>query len=555
MIRRKIIILNVIVIAMLILTGFFAQWGLKEGHEAVKENGLMASVLKHHQTADMMHDAIRGDVLASLLSGGKGDLAGVKDASDALTEHIATLYENIEFNKKVASSVEITKAFDEAAPALKEYTSSAVAIIKEAGENAEKAHESFPIFTGKFEVLEESLGKISDLIESELTAKEKEIADKQEVIQIALLSMLGGLFLLMLYFSRSIFAWLLRPMNEMIGVMGKMSNGDYSATVPAVDRADEMGAMGKSLQVFKDNALKAREMEAHAAEAQAEKNRRALKMEQITGGFDQNARGFLEKLSTATNQMQSTAASLLALADRGAGQSTNFAAAVEEASASVNTVASTAEELAASIREINQQVVRSNDIARLAVTKAGTANKVIQGLMSSAEKIGNVSNLINDIAEQINLLALNATIEAARAGDAGKGFAVVASEVKNLATQTASATAEIASYIGQTQNETRNTETVLREISDTIDEMSAISSSIAAAMEEQGAATQEIARSIQMAAQGTQSVAASVSDVSQSASETGQSARDMTDATRHLAEQTEALGAEVRTFLGDVKAA
>lgn len=526
-----------------------------ESFGIVHENAVTATMLKNHQSTDMMHDAIRGDVLASLLASSKSDSAGVTEASEALAEHIGEIEKNIALNKEIKSSDAIHKALEDVMPSLHAYTAGAKDIVGVAATDSVKASENYPAFIEKFEALEEDLGSISELIESEILTRKEKLQGQEVMIQNAMIGLLALLLAVTLYFSRNIFVWLLRPMNEMIGVMGKMSQGDYNVTIPAVDRADEMGAMGKSLQVFKDNALKTREMEAHAAEAQAEKNRRAVKMEQITLGFDQNARGFLEKLSTATNQMQSTAASLLALADRGAGQSTNFAAAVEEASASVNTVASTAEELAASIREINQQVVRSNDIARLAVTKASTANKVIQGLMTSAEKIGNVSNLINDIAEQINLLALNATIEAARAGDAGKGFAVVASEVKNLATQTASATAEIASYIGQTQNETRNTETVLREISDTIDEMSAISSSIAAAMEEQGAATQEIARSIQMAAQGTQSVAASVSDVSQSASETGQSARDMTDATRHLAEQTEALGVEVRTFLGDVKAA
>ena len=139
-----------------------------------------------------------------------------------------------------------------------------------------------------------------------------------------------------------------------------------------------------------------------------------------------------------------------------------MAAASEQASANVQTVASAAEELSSSISEIGRRVSQSSQIASNAVRQA----------------------------DQTNLLALNATIEAARAGDAGKGFAVVASEVKNLANQTAKATDEIGAQISGIQTATQEAVTAIDAITKTITGIDQVSSGIASAVEEQGAATQ-----------------------------------------------------------------
>lgn len=128
------------------------------------------------------------------------------------------------------------------------------------------------------------------------------------------------------------------------------------------------------------------------------------------------------------------------------------------------TVASSAEQLSASIQEIARQVSQSNDTSKQAVNSADVTSKRVQGLAEAANRIGDVVGLISDIAEQTNLLALNATIEAARAGDAGKGFAVVASEVKSLAEQTGKATEEIGQHIGSMQSATTEAVNAIQEI-------------------------------------------------------------------------------------------
>ena len=176
--------------------------------------------------------------------------------------------------------------------------------------------------------------------------------------------------------------------------------------------------------------------------------------------------------------------------------STDAAEASRTALGSAQTVASAAEELHASIGEISGQVNRSTATAGDAVSRMQDARAVIDRLGIAAQEIGQVVQIISDIAAQTNLLALNATIEAARAGDAGKGFAVVAGEVKNLANQSASSAKDITRKIGTIQETTQSSVLAIDEVAGAIEQMQDITGSIAAAIEEQAAATSEIARSI-----------------------------------------------------------
>jgi len=179
----------------------------------------------------------------------------------------------------------------------------------------------------------------------------------------------------------------------------------------------------------------------------------------------------------------------------------------------------------------------------------------MEGLSRSADRIGEVVNLINDIASQTNLLALNATIEAARAGDAGRGFAVVASEVKSLASQTARATEDIAAQISSIQGETREAATAIKGIESVIMEINQIASSTASAVEEQGAATAEIARNVQRAAAGTDEVSSNIAGVLEAAAETDKHARIALENSNELSDQADRLWQAVIGFVEDVKAA
>ncbi|WP_114943483.1 methyl-accepting chemotaxis protein [Microvirga calopogonii] len=346
-----------------------------------------------------------------------------------------------------------------------------------------------------------------------------------------------------------------RPLNGVAGSMNQLANGDLSVDVTGTERKDEVGALARSLQVFKDNAVEARHLAAaQEAENQA-KMRRAEVLDQLTKRFEMNVSALTQGLSSAATEMEATAQSMTHVAGQTTNQSVAVASVAQQTSANVQTVAAATEELSISIREIAAQVAQSSQIAERAVEGAQRTNGTVQELASMADKIGDVVQLINTIAGQTNLLALNATIEAARAGEAGKGFAVVATEVKELASQTARATEDISSQIASVQQATQQTVAAIQEIARTITEMSQISVSIAAAMEEQGAATAEIARNVQEAARGTETVTGNIVDVQHGAGETGSAASQVLGAAQELSRHSHDLGREVATFLQDVKAA
>jgi methyl-accepting chemotaxis protein len=292
--------------------------------------------------------------------------------------------------------------------------------------------------------------------------------------------------------------------------------------------------------------------EAYAAAA--EKLKRET-MNKLADEFDETMKGVVRAVSEAAKGVEEQSQSLSASAEETSRQVTVVAAASEQASSNVQTVASASEEMAASVTEISRQMSETQRTAQGAVDEAARTNGKMMELSGAAQKIGDVVKLISDIAGQTNLLALNATIEAARAGEAGKGFAVVASEVKNLASQTAKATEEIAKVVGSMQGATSEMASAIQAIGKTISGISEISTAVASAVEEQRAATQEIARNVQEAAKGTQEVSSNVGGVSQAAAATGSAATKLLQTSQELGKQSDVLRRQVQAFLERTRAA
>jgi methyl-accepting chemotaxis protein len=357
------------------------------------------------------------------------------------------------------------------------------------------------------------------------------------------------------------FAWLLsrsitRPLLRLERRMAALAAGDLAVEIEGTRRADEIGRMARAVEVFRAHALDVRRLEAEQEEQtrRADADRRAATLA-LADEFERQVGGIVAVLTSKVGETGATARSMSEVAGGTAQRTASVMAAVEEATRNIQTVASGAEELSASIAEITRQVARSSDVARAGVGEAERTDLAVESLARAAQKIGEIVQLIQDIASQTNLLALNATIEAARAGDAGKGFAVVASEVKALAGQTAKATEEIASQIGAIQGATDQTVTAIRSLGGTIAQIDEIAGTIAAAVEQQSAATREIAGTGQQTASAAAEISGNVADVGKAAAETGSAAGRVLGATDELTRQGDALRRQVDTFLTSVRAA
>jgi methyl-accepting chemotaxis protein len=382
------------------------------------------------------------------------------------------------------------------------------------------------------------------------TEYEAAAASSQRHLIFGTVAILAGAVVLAFLLGRG----LSRPLTAITAVMNRLSSGDTDLAIPGGERKDELGTMALAVDVFRRNMIEARALREtqEAAKAQAEIEKKALQR-QMADRFEADVKSVVGAVAQATADMQRVAGEITASVNGTSQRAAAAAAASEEASASVGAVAAATEELASSVAEIGRQVTHSSGVAEDAVVKAGQTTEMVASLTAAGEKIGDVLRLISAIASQTNLLALNATIEAARAGDAGRGFAVVASEVKELASQTAKATEEIAGQVTAIQSATGDCVMAIGGISDTIREISGIATTIAAAVEQQDSATREIARSVQQAAAGTSDVSINVAGASQAADQSRALADNVLVASGQLSQHAAALFKSVDTFLAGLR--
>jgi methyl-accepting chemotaxis protein len=336
--------------------------------------------------------------------------------------------------------------------------------------------------------------------------------------------------------------------DQITGAMSALAQGNKDTVVPGLGRKDEIGRMAEALNVFKNNSQEQLRLALAFQSTVEEHDAQNRSMEGVVEGFRAKTSELLATVGQNAGAMKQTAIALSGIAGDASTQASAASSVSDETASNVQTVASAAEQLSSSIADIARQVKQATDAVRAAGATTDRSASEIEGLAAAGQRIGAVVDLIQAIAAQTNLLALNATIEAARAGEAGRGFAVVASEVKNLASQTAKATEEIAQQVQGIQVSTRNAVDAVKEIAVAMRSIDEVTGAIAGSVEQQGLATREISQNVQKAARGTQTLSSNLTNVSGAIGEAHRSADQVLNASATVSNAAETLAEEVRLF-------
>ncbi|HWU64659.1 MAG TPA: methyl-accepting chemotaxis protein [Ensifer sp.] len=395
-----------------------------------------------------------------------------------------------------------------------------------------------------------------------------------------MLAALGALVAVTLIFSVSVLRILSGAIHRISSRMQALAEGDKDSAIHHLDRNDEIGDMARSVEVFRQAAIRNAQLEAEAEEnrrrAEAERvevQRRAEedandRLNKATGslasGLKRLAAGDMlceineqfapqfEALRQDFNASVSQLRGVLLLVGQsasavngGSGEisdaSDNLAKRTEQQAASLEETAAALEEITANVKMTSRRTVEARDLVRDARGKADHSGVVVDNAVKAMQRIEHASgqisqiiSVIDEIAFQTNLLALNAGVEAARAGDAGKGFAVVAQEVRELAQRSANAAKEIKVLIGNSATAVNegvklvgDTGTGLADIAEVVQAISGHMDAIATAAHEQSSGLAEVNTAVNHMDQATQQNAAMVEEMNAASAGLAQEASNL----------------------------
>lgn len=343
------------------------------------------------------------------------------------------------------------------------------------------------------------------------------------------------------------------PLKKSIDQMRALA-AEEDITVQGLDRKDEIGEMALALQYFKEKNQEAKRLR-EEQEEQNEKEKRQKKIQELTSEYESFSIKATQAVSDAAMELSNTAENMINFADSTKNQSDSAANATGTTTENVGSVASATEELSSSIKEISNQIDRNMTVVNDTVSSVEEADATSLRLTESATEIGDVINLIRDIANQINLLSLNATIESARAGEAGKGFAVVANEVKKLSMETSQATDKVEEQISNIQKISGNVVDVLKSIAETVHSIKEYSGNVAIAIEEQEAVTSEISHNMLNTSKEVGQINENIKNIQSSSDNTKNSSTQVFEAAKQLSKQAEEIQEKTELFLKSVREA
>lgn len=406
-----------------------------------------------------------------------------------------------------------------------------------------------------FELVPPHLSALNDTVRQAETAAASAVTSARSVSTLLVGGITVGLLLVLTAMAVAIGSSISGPLTRLQRAMEDLAAGQTDVDLPGANGRDEVSAMARTVNVFRDNAIEQIRLAASEQEENTRRDERVKRLEELIGGFEQAMDAALGKMEGATDNLLQTSRAMELASDDVANQAGNAGNAVRIASENVASASQSTEELAASINEISDQANKSTAVAQRAIASASGTFETMNTLSSAAERIGEVMGLIREIANQTNLLALNATIEAARAGEAGKGFAVVAAEVKQLAEQTSKATEEIAAQVEAIQGSTGDAVAAIEQVSSIIKEMDGLAASVAGAVTQQDAAVHTIAENVSQASSRSEEGTERMSAVGTAAENARSTGKEVEQLASSMAEQGSSIRREISVFLKGVRAA
>lgn len=409
------------------LVGANGTWTLGSSVDRLLDS---QSAVRRQTEADMMHDAIRADVLGALYAQATGNLERIPAISDELREHGDKFLQLMQANREVVTAPAAVQQLNKITPFIERYINSAGQIVTEPAQGA--AHLSG--FEQDFSLLEGEMEALTDAIEQS-SQGEVDLAEAQVASSSALIAGLSIIFgVLLLAAAICLLRLILQPLALLSRTAQEISvSGDLNLRVN-YHGENELGKaiteFNRLMDALQRLVAQARKTSGSLGQSMGTISQLAARVGEDAGVQSRSADAMSNAVSQMTDNIQQ-------LANR-AEVSLGLAREVGQRSAEGGQVV---QESAAGMARISQTVHQSA--------------AVVQGLEQDIQQIGNVTSIIKGIAEQTNLLALNAAIEAARAGDMGRGFAVVADEVRSLAARTAHSTQEIVEVIQRIQEASR----------------------------------------------------------------------------------------------------
>ena len=547
--RWRLVLLTASFGLALVLVGGIGIRGLTGAIRSSQDVLLISAALSNHQHADMMHDAIRGDVLGALLEGS----AAAQGAKEALAEHVQEFRTAVAANRALVLPAEVRKNLEAVLPALEHYIQLAEALVHAAAQDTRKGQSQLPAFDRVYIELEDLQEAVSDAIRTEMQQRTR--AQEVEMTLalwlaagIAVAALIGGLFLILLTI-RSI----VHPLRAAATAIAEIGQGQRNIRLAyALD--DEIGRVGQMIIALQEQATALEAAQTSEHNRQQAEQAKLARINLATVQFDQAIQTLVARFSVLGQELETSADSMAHAADAADQQSASVHTAAQATAEGVQNITVAAREMMESILAIGRRTSEASTITEDAVTRTEDAASRVRELFEASQKIGEVVALINSIASQTNLLALNATIEAARAGEAGKGFAVVASEVKALANQTAHATDEIQTQIAAVQAITGRAVEAMHGVGQSVGGIRTITTAIAEAIEQQNTAAHVIHQSMNESASSAQAVTASVSKMHASFSTTAQTATQLVAAAAAVQNYVGTLRTDVTTYVQTVKA-